>query len=207
MSDVYKLTIKMTDTDLGVVMQPSLHYQSEIDLGGSEPSAADVASGAYDVWGTHLRAAMMSCVRIDSVDAVTEVIPPDIGRAGSFTAGVLGTLSTGARDAPSGACAIITKKTGTPSRSARGHFSLPGPRSTSFYSAQNWGGTFVTAATTLLGDLDDSFDIGTITAAHMHPVIYSRTRHLAGLTPYTFRVTGATLRSQIHWLRSRMTSP
>jgi len=42
---------------------------------------------------------------------------------------------------------------------------------------------------------------------HVNPVVYSRKRHRDGLTPYTFRVTSATVNPKSHWLRSRTSSP
>jgi hypothetical protein len=41
----------------------------------------------------------------------------------------------------------------------------------------------------------------------IRPVIYSRTRHQRGQSPFTFNLSGATVKVQPTWLRSRATAP
>jgi hypothetical protein len=110
-------------------------------------------------------------------------------------------------DLPRELVAIVNLHTGVGSRSARGYMTLSGPYSEGHLTDKSWAGTYATEGHAFADLLDDSFQLGSIQPAQVNPVVYSRTRRIRQLTPYTFRVTKATFNTRPHWLRSRGTSP
>jgi len=74
-------------------------------------------------------------------------------------------------------------------------------------SGNQWTSAFKAILGTLAALLDDDMSLGSVDPSTLHPVVYSRTRHMRGLSPYTFKVTSATVNASEHFLRSRMTSP
>jgi hypothetical protein len=206
-SRVYRATFKCAYGD-GTLVQPSLHYQTDLPTGGDEPEPNDVAAGIWTMLGTAFLGTLASPITVASIDVSEQVLPPDIGVAGSHTVGSVGTgFGTGA-DLPRALVPIITLHTGISSRSARGHIFLGCPGdSTVLATGGIWDPTPQSYFGTLAALLDNSFDLGTAFVTHVNPVIYSRTRHARSLSPYTFRVTSATAKTHATWLRSRLSTP
>jgi hypothetical protein len=70
-----------------------------------------------------------------------------------------------------------------------------------------WDPSYVASVQGFADQLDNSFDLGSLFPTHVNPVVYSRTRHKRGLTPYAFRITSALANEQPTWLRRRLTTP
>jgi hypothetical protein len=105
---------------------------------------------------------------------------------------------------------VINFHTATRSRSARGWQMLAGPRREADCAGDNWDQTtaYWSALQSYAALLEDHLTytvapIGTI----LRPVVYSRKRHHANTSPWTFDVTSATVNPQSRWLKSRLTSP
>lgn len=207
MARTYRAIFNCHDRDDLSLIQPSLHYQTDLSGIGSEPDPDDVAAGIWTLLGSAFTAACTTRVAIDSIDVVEQVIPPTVAVGGTHVVGVNGTLAVANQDLPRALCIGINLKTATRSRSSRGFFHLPGALSTSYIGAHIWGGAYVTNANTFAALLDDSFDLGVVDPTHVHPVVYSRKRHKEGDTPYTFQITAASASTKVRYLRSRDTSP
>jgi hypothetical protein len=202
----YRITINCTHV-IGMKFAPTLHYQTDVPTAGSEPDPDDVANGVWGVIATDIRNAASDWVTFDDLVAGEEVIPPDIGVSGVKILNVPGLLVHGDAKIPTGASPLLNLHTGTRSRSARGWTHPPGPTASTQLNGQQWSSAYITLLNNLAAKLDDSFDLGTVFPTHVNPVVYSRKRHVAGESPYTFRVTGATVNPEVKWLRSRMTTP
>lgn len=195
----------------GILFQPSLHYQTDLPAGdplASEPSPNDVAQGAWGVFGQELRNTVPAGVVFHEVVAAEEVLKPDIGAAGGYTIGDLPGTLTGSGSGPAALSAVVNLHTELRSRSARGWVKLFSPIATTTYvTGSTWAAAYMTLARAFAAKLDDSFNIGAVIITTVHPVIYSRTRHERGNTPYVFRVTNATVNPQVRWQRSRLSAP
>jgi hypothetical protein len=204
---VWRLVFKSI-TPAGVVCINHLHYQTDQDIGAGEPGASQILTRLDTELRTLYKAALAEEDTLTALELREEVRPPAVPSPGADVAvGQAGTLVTSTNDLPDGMCLIIAKKTGIPSRSARGYLALPSPRSSAHLSSSRlWASTYLSAAQALAAKLDDSYDLGSPNGS-LHPVVYSRTRHLAGESTYTFAVTSALARDVPHWRRSRMTAP
>jgi hypothetical protein len=203
---IYRASIRCSYADGGLVV-PSLHYQTDVSLGGDEPDPSDVASGIWGVIGTAFRAATPSLVTIHDVVVSEQVIKPAIGATGIHTVELAGSTTLSSEFLPRGIVPIINLHTEVASRSGRGYMTLAGPGASGAISDKLFTGSYLTSYQTLAALLDNSFDLGTLSITHVNPVVYSRKRHVDGLDPHAFRVTSASVRSKIHYLRSRDTSP
>lgn len=206
MSRVYRATVHAEFND-GTLIEPSLHYQTDVPTGGDEPAPADVADGIWGVWGTQFLACCPPTVSVHDLVVTEQVLPPDTAVQGSKHVGLNGSIIGSGTGLPRGLVPIINLHTDTVSRNARGHICMPSPLDNSFLVGNNWSSGMIAALDALAAKLDDSFDLGTIIITHVNPVIYSRTRRVRGQSPWTFRVTSASTNHVPHWLRSRMTSP
>lgn len=206
MARVYRATFKCTYSD-GTLVQPSLHYQTDLPPLGDEPNADDVASGIWSLLGTAFTNATFNAITINDLIVVEQVLSPDIGATGIHHVGTPGAFSAAAEDLPRELVGLMSIHSGTASRSARGHMFLPGTGDKAKLSGRAWTTGTLDNWNVLAALLDNSFDLGAITPTHVNPVVYSRTRHIRGENPYTFRVTGATVSSRPRWLRSRGTTP
>lgn len=207
MSRVYRATLKCIAAD-GTLMEPSLHYRTDVPGTGSEPDPNDVA----DAINTHLQAALRAI--LSSQDTYQEclvremVLPPAIGVAGIAVQNSVGNLTTTDDWLPRGVVPIINIHTNVSSRSARGHIAGPSPGRTGiFKSGRVWSTTYQALLDSFAALLDDHMTLGSINATDLVPVVYSRTRHIRGDSPYSFNVSGATANPVPHWLRTRMSTP
>jgi len=203
----YRATIRCHDTVTLALIEPTLHYQTDVAPAGSEPDPNDVASGIWGVIGTAFRAASPTVCMVDALDVVEEVIPPDVAVGGTFAVNALGTLATANQFLSRGTCLGVNIHTATRSRSARGFVHLAGCLSSSYAGGQTLGGAYLTAAQAFAALLDNSFDLGVVLPTHVNPVVYSRTRRARGESPYTFQVTSATVSPVVRYLRSRDSTP
>ena len=206
MARTYRITIRCHHAN-GVLVEPNLHYQTDVPIEGSEPDPGDVAGGVWDVIGTAFRACMHQETMVDEVIAAEEVVPPAIGVAASRTIGLFGS-NNGDQIAISHAnVPLFNRHTNTRSRSARGWFFMSSPLSNSVLAGNNWTNAYQTTLGGLAALLDNTFQLGSIIITHVNPVVYSRQRHHQGLTPYTFTVTKGSANPEARWLKSRLSSP
>jgi len=209
MARTYKATIRCRD-DSGILIQPSLHYQTDVSVVGSEPDPNDVAAGIWAIIRDHFIGATPLDVTIDELVVGEEVLKPAIGASGSHPINVQGSFSTSGDRMPNACVAVLNRHTATRSRSARGWLMMPGGILADQQANGLWhtdGGYWTAWLVPLAALLDNSFDLGSVDPTHVNPVVYSRTRHQRGDSPYTFRVTNATANPQVRWLKSRLTIP
>lgn len=206
MSRIYRATVRCHHGD-GTLAQPSLHYQTDLDITESEPNPSDVAGEIWAKIGTRFLACCHAETAIDELVVSEEVLAPNIGVSGVHAIGGVGTGLAAAVSIPTGLVAVINLHTNVRSRSARGWFHPPGPMQASAVNGDQWAAGYQGYLDLLVPLLDDQLDIGFPNASQINPVVYSRTRHQRGQAPYTFRVTSATVNHVPHWLKSRMTSP
>lgn len=207
MARTYRVTFHCHHSN-GTLVEPSLHYQTDVPTGGDEPDPDDVAAGVWTELGTQFLGALTGDVTVDTVVATEQVVPPDIGAQGAHNVNAVGVNSESDTKLPLALVPILNLRTHTVSRSARGYMTMASPRtSTSLASGGAWASGWIDLWTSLCNRFDNSFDLGTLIITHVNPVVYSRKRHRAGTTPYTFRVTAASPNARPHWLRTRTTSP
>ena|SRR5215467_4279201 len=206
MARTYRATIKGSH-NVGILVEPTLHYQTDLTFIGDEPDPHDVAAGIWTRIGSNLLAISPADVTYTSVDVAEQVLPPDIGAAGTYniSSGV-GTYTADGH-LPYATVPVINLHTATASRSARGWCHPASPRQSAAVNNSLWTSTFLALLQSFADTLALGFDLGTIDITHVNPVVYSRTRHKRSESPYTFKVTAAKANPQIRWLRSRLSSP
>lgn len=206
MARTYRITF-LGKYATGVLAMPSLHYQTDVPTGGDEPDPDDVAAAVYNHIGSNFLGLVHSSYSLDAVVATEEVIPPAVGVGGQHnTPGAVGAIG-GSITIPHALSAVINIHTQTRSRSSRGWMKLPSPCVGSYLNGDLWGSSYTGGLTSFANLLDDQLTLGTLIITDLNPVVYSRTRHRAGLTPYTFRVTSAGYNPQARWQRTRLTAP
>lgn len=188
-------------------MQPSLHYQTDVPVAGGEPDPADVAAGIWALMASAFLAATPSTVTCHELLVTEQVLKPDIGAQAIRASNQAGTIAVGQEDLPRELVPILNIYSDTASRSARGYTTLAGPGSETFTNLRLWTATYVTLLEQFATNASLSFDLGTLQVTHVHPVVYSRTRHQRGQDPYTFRVKSVRVNERPHWRRSRGTTP
>lgn len=207
MSRIYRVTLKGHHSD-GTLIEPSLHYLTDVPTTGDEPDPSDVAAGAWSLLGTAYKNTLHSSCIVDDVIVSEQVLAPAIGVTGIHHVGEVGTGFGTTANLPQALVPLVSIHTNVASKSARGHIFLGCPLNVASVDAGKWSSTnnmpFYNAFAALL---DNAFHLGTILITDCNPVIYSRTRHRRGETPHFFPVTSATARQNPTWLRSRTTSP
>lgn len=191
----------------GTLVEPSLHYQTDLSDLQSEPDPSDVAGEVWAHLGTQFRACFSNHCTVHELVALEETLPPAIGVAGAHSVELAGTLTGSGDQIPSGLVPLINIHTDTRSRSARGWMFMPSPKYADEVSANVWGSGFTAVVNNFTALLDDVLSIGSINPSNINPVVYSRTRRSRAESPYTFRVISASLNPTCHWLKRRMTSP
>jgi hypothetical protein len=203
----YKATIRGTMAD-GTLVEPGLHYQTDLSPGGNEPDPTDVANDIWNQIGAPYKACSPGDLFIHELVVTEEVLPDTIGVSGVHTVDQSGLLPMGSRHLPMELVPIVLFHTQTRSRSARGHSFLAGPLNESFLTTDGvWENSYLGALQGFANACLLSFDLGTINVTHVNPVVYSRTRHRRLQTPYTFKLSGSTAKPAPTWLRSRASSP
>jgi len=208
-ANIYRSTFVCTYAD-GTLVEPSVDYQTDLSTGDSEPSASDLAGAIWSHVGAAFKACLNSHITVQRLLLSQRVIAPAIGLVGSHEVNEAGTYTTGTIVEPFGLVAIINRHTGAASRSSRGWLRMPNPGIAADVTGNTLTSSFTSQLQALGNVLDDTVDVGGflgIGSVHAHPVVYSRTRHKRGLTPYTFNLTGCTVNPKWHWLRSRMSTP
>jgi hypothetical protein len=206
MSRIYRATLRCHASD-GTLFEPSLHYQTDVALAGSEPDPQDVANAIDTKLQAALRAILPATGVYEELILAEQVIPPDIGVGAVTVNGSSGNLVATDGNTPHGLVPIINLHTGVSSRNARGHIAGPSPGSALFSSGRKWSTSYLALLTTFAALLDDTMSLGAINPTILNPVVYSRTRRLRDQSPWTFKVLSASVNPTPHWLRSRQSSP
>lgn len=205
MARIYRATFMTTYGS--TLVEPSLHYQTDLDVGGDEPSPNDIADAIWTELGGAYLAICSPSMHTDALVVSEEVVKPAIGVAGVHSVNTSGTYTGSGATAADGINAIINIHTGTRSRSARGWFHAPPPQYEERLQGNGWASAYKTRLDTFAALLDNVMELGTIVVTRLRPVVYSRTRHRLNEEPWTFDVNNATVNVTQHWLRSRMSSP
>lgn len=206
MAATYRATIKGHHST-GILVQPTLHYQTDVPTAGSEPDPGDVAAGIWTLVGATLKATAANDVTFTSVDVAEQLPPGQIGAAGSFAiSSGSGTVVPNSQ-LPYATVPLVNIHTGVASKSSRGWVHLASPRLSTYVGNDVWTAAYLNLLNLFAATLDDTFSLGTLQITQVNPVVYSRTRHLRGQTPFTFKVKSASANPQVRWLRTRLTSP
>lgn len=203
---IYRVTIKGHYSN-GALLEPSLHYQTDVPDLGEEPEPNDVASGVWTLLGTAFKNLQNNSTVIDEVIAAEEVLKPDIGVAGTHVVGQNGTATATAPDISHGLSAVINLHTATRSRSARGWCKVGCDLVHSSIVGDNWAAAYKATLDAFAALMDNTFELGTLQITTVRPVIYSKTRREKGFSPYAFHVTSGTANPQVRWQRSRLSVP
>lgn len=207
MARIYKATIRCHHSN-GVLVEPGLHYQTDVAPAGSEPDPDDVASGLWSHIGANFQAATVDDITIDEVVVVEQVLKPIIGVVGVHPVGGPGLMAGGTNALPKELVPIIHFHSAAHSRSARGWSFLGGPLNSGRLAAGGvWDGTMTAALDGLVNALKSSYTLGTALPTHVNPVVFSRTRLQRNQEPVAFAVTDVTYDTHPTWLRSRESAP
>lgn len=210
MSKIYRFSYQGHE-DTGVAVVNSLHYQTDLSIFASEPSADNILSSVSSHLLTAYRACIPGNITVDSAELREELPLSDtsVPASASLNIALVGTLNMTTAALPDAMCMIVKLRSNAALRSARGYIALPSPRDRSYLSTSRaWTGVYLSAAQTLAALLDDDITLGSPFAqAGLHPVVYSRTRHDRNESPWTFQVVEAIPRTVPSWRRSRMTAP
>src|SRR5260221_5854308 len=182
----------------GVQVVNDLHYQTDLAPTQSEPAAVDVLASI----DAHIRAAYRAPLHqsfgISSAE-LRECVRPgssDVPAAASLAVNQLGLNTSADTSVPVPLAATITLRSAAALRSGRGYMSYPSPISNTYLSAlRDFQGSYLTNLQALALLLDDDIATGGILGVNMHPVVYSRKRHEAEVTPFPFNVVSALVRS------------
>lgn len=207
MARVYKCTIHATHSN-GTLVQPSCHYQTDVGDIGSEPNPDDVARLFWQHIATPYLTIQPTALTVHELIVTEEVLKPAIGVVGAHLVGLTGFSATGADATPLALVPLVNLHTQTHSRSARGWQFLGSLQNATHLDAGgNWEATTVAAIQDYANKLAESFGVGDVNVTTCKPVIYSRTRHQRGQSPFVFPVSSAIVNPRPTWLRSRRSSP
>jgi len=206
LSRTYRATIRCSYVD-GTLAQPSLHYQTDLQGAQSEPDPSDVAGEIWAHIGSLFASVTHVGVTINELVVSEEVLKPNIGVTGAILINSLGVMPMSAEDLPRELVGIINIHSGAATRSGRGYMTLVSPGAELYTANRFWTQQYKTGGDQLASVLHQSLSIGAVNPSDIHPVVYSRKRHQAGLTPYTFRVQSAAFNERPKWRRSRGTTP
>lgn len=197
----------------GVRIAHTMHFQTDLSVGDSEPEPSDI----LDAIGDHFTTTSTKWLQLfdmseadvvyDTASVFERVVPPAIAQTASDAISHVG-VNGSPGSMPPELAAWIKVSGDAASRSARGGVHSGPITRTGMFSGGNFDTSSVlgTSLATVADKLLTSFDNGdTISPVTIHPVIYSRTRHLRGDTPYTFRITRAVVSPKPRFLRSRYT--
>jgi hypothetical protein len=210
---VWRFIITGTDSDSGQECVHNLHYQTDVPLLGSEPSAETVLSellSHYSTSGTNFLkwANVATTLHTFTNVAVREEIETgsgDVPGAASTDIAVAGTRTAGSNLLPSAICTWMRLKTASAIRSARGGVHLPPTLNEAVLNAHGVYSTttsYWTAVVALGAAIIDTLDDVFSSTGDIKPIIYSQTRRDRDET-FTFDLTVADPSLQPRWLRTR----
>lgn len=173
----------------------------------------DVRDALHAAFTTKYKAMLSPACTVQDL-TVTEVVTPGSGavpRQSVQTIGAAGTRASAGSVAQHPALSCVVKlKTNAAVRGGIGRMWIPlaGENDMGTDGIVSTGGTLWTAMGTFFDEFLNGHAAGGWTGSQTaHQVVYSRTRHQRGLSPYWFKVKAYTRSPRQHWLRSRSTSP
>jgi hypothetical protein len=210
---VWRFIVTGTDSDSGQECVHNLHYQTDVPLLGSEPSAdtvLDELEQHYSTSGTNFLkwANVATTLHTYTNLAVREEVETgsgDVPGAAAKDIAVVGVRTAGSNLLPSAICPWIRLKTASAIRSARGGVHLPPTLNEATLNAHGvYSGTtsYWTAIIALRDSIIDVLDDVFSSTGDIKPVIYSQTRRDRGES-FTFDLTTGDPSIQPRWLRTR----
>lgn len=202
---VARVAFRSHETSTGALVVNVLHFVAAQLSGPADPQ--DWAGDMLGHFGTLYRNMLTTGYVLDNVTTNTveeEGVEPGEGIAIS---GGQGTRAAGDTKLDAGICALLSLKTATPKKYARGRIFLPPVVDAAQLQAGggfSGGGSYWTAVQAFRSSLDAGFSQGDTTYT---PVVFSRTQLSRGFTPYHFNVVLSVASLKPHYLRSRLTSP
>lgn len=182
-------------------------FHVELDALSSVSNWSNIANEIHTGVGTEYLNHLPNTIIWDDISVQTEPIKDPGSQVGVHTVSATGTRNVLDANLAYGLCILAAVKTDTPKRYARGRMFMPpavSEAATSDQGVWNVGNAYWTTANTFLNKLKTGFTVGDNSYQW---VIYSRRREQLGASPVTFPVTAYQMRSQQHFLRSRMTNP
>jgi len=166
-----------------------------------------VAKDVHDQFAGPYVSLLSSLDTWDQVVARQWEVPGVAPGEGSFPVATLGARAVAQQDLAPACCALISLKTATPKRYARGHVFAP-PAYTTAVTAppSRWNptGPYFTKVV----DVASAYQLGFSTGnAAYKPIVFSYTRLKLKEPPYQFDVVSAAAKNEQHWLRKRLTTP
>jgi hypothetical protein len=216
MAKVYRYTVKVDDR--GVECDTTMHWQTDVNPAGSEPSpdtVLDLLDQHFSSSGTNMSkwlALIQNGAKLRETRLYEEVEPgssdPPTGSVNLYNlSGTQGALSSDAP--PVELCAFIAFVTAKLGRSFRGGTHSPPISSVTALGSTGlfdsaWAG--YVNYTNIRDLMIDQFDDGGAFATQFKPVIYSRVRRARGES-FTEQITSGIVRNNLRWLRRRTTAP
>jgi hypothetical protein len=212
---IYRFELHYLDTDVNVNGVSHVHYQTDVPIVGTEPSASTVLNlilNHYSSSGHNMSkwtAAMYNHAQLTRAVVREEVEPGsgDIPAVSDEALSLLGTLSLGtSARCPSGVAMWLNYKTDNAIRSGRGGTHPPGAQSAlvlnssgNWDTASTWYVNQGLLAASILDPLSNVFD----STGDINPGVYSRTRRARGLSPFFFKLTQVARQTEPKYVRRR----
>lgn len=218
MAKVWRYSVIFTEGLNGALCIANVHYQTDVPLVGSEPSADEVLEQIdqhYSSTGRNvLKWRNVADNNTELVETrVYEEVDPGSGDApegASFVHNLAGTTGSYTTDVlPPEMCAYISLRTGKLGRSFRGGTHTPPITHPSDLDGngklQSGTGFFIGCQDlrdAIIDKLEDVFS----TTGDINPIIYSRTRRSRGLS-FAEELSGGLVRTNPRWIRRRTSVP
>lgn len=213
MATVYRCSFSSTATgNVQVVNTFHVVVRKDNPLGG-EAGIDSVRDALMTALKTKYKSVLASLITLDSFMVREEVDPAGAAiPATSFVnIGEVGTRSSGNNDAPLSLTMLAKLQSNAAVRSGHGRIFMPPPLDHgAMRNGRDWDplSSYWLTCKAFLDELVLDHSVGGIGfESTISPVIYSRTRRARGDDNYYFDVSGYTIRSAPHWLRSRSTAP
>jgi hypothetical protein len=213
MAKVWRFIVTGTDSDSGQECVHNLHYQTDVPIAGTEPSAdtvLDELEQHFSTSGTNFLKWANCATTLHTFTnlAVREEIETgsgDVPGAAAKDISIAGVRTAGSNFLPSAVCPWIRLKTASAIRSARGGVHLPPSLNEAvleahgvYSTSSSYWTNIVALGASIIDVLDDVFS----TTGDIKPVIYSKTRRDRDES-FTFDLTVADPSRQPRWLRTR----
>jgi len=201
-----RAAIRSQHTSSGTEYVNVIHV--EVD---SFTSGPDYDQAAHEIWdrisGGYIEQLTTGMHCLD-LTVTTEDYVGAVPAQGQHVVNLPGTRAITNEALSQGLCQLISWKTATPKRYARGHTFMPPGLDTFIASA---GGQWDSSKQYWFGckAFADSYSVGWSGSSGnaYAPIVFSRTRVKLNQTPYQFPITGYRMDPKQHFLRSRLTAP
>lgn len=192
------------------------HYQTDLSGTDSEASAATILDKVLSHYSSSAHNLSKFSAMMDTGSKLTravireELLPSDesLPETAEELLNVAGTRSFTGDALPTAMCVWVADKTGVASRSARGGSHVPPAYEPALLTAGGqWdaGTTYWTAvlayATARADGIENAFGLSGL--SDIEPVVYSRTRRIRTLSPFTFDYESCLASVIPRWLRRR----